>query len=61
MAAIIFGAFSGFIAFAIGENLIVKNTGKDSGSWLFIIEGAVVIAVGVAIWLLSLLSPKAGM
>ncbi|KAF1817566.1 MFS general substrate transporter [Eremomyces bilateralis CBS 781.70] len=52
MAAIIAGSFSGFIAYGVGKNLRVDNTGRLSWSWLFIIEGAMCMAVGVATWLI---------
>jgi MFS family permease len=52
MAATVSGAFSGLIAYGVGKSLTLSNTGRQSWSWLFIIEGAMAMGVGIAIWLL---------
>lgn len=50
-AATISGAFSGLIAYAVGDSLRFDKTGRDSWRWLFIIEGSMAIFVGLLVWL----------
>jgi MFS family permease len=57
LAATISGAFSGLIAYGVGTSLTADTTGKTSWRWLFIIEGSLAMAVGLAICLLLPQSP----
>ena len=41
------GAFSGLIAYAIGNNMTCAAIGKDPWRWLFIIEGVMGICIGI--------------
>lgn len=50
-AATISGAFSGLIAYGIEKNLTNASTGRAPWRWLFIIEGAMGMGVGVLTWL----------
>ena len=50
-AATISGAFSGLIAYAVNKSLTGVG-GKTGWEWLFIIEGSMAIAIGIATWLL---------
>ncbi|KAF2168681.1 hypothetical protein M409DRAFT_36326 [Zasmidium cellare ATCC 36951] len=57
-AATISGAFSGLIAYAVGDSLRLENTGRDSWRWLFIIEGSMAMFVGILVWLILPPSPE---
>ncbi|KAL7901868.1 MFS general substrate transporter [Trichoderma sp. SZMC 28014] len=57
LAATISGAFSGLIAYGVGISLTADTTGRTSWRWLFIIEGSMAMAVGLAICLLLPQSP----
>ncbi|KAK4497119.1 hypothetical protein PRZ48_011569 [Zasmidium cellare] len=52
-SATIAGAFSGLIAYAVGDTLSLKNSGREPWQWLFLIEG--VIAVGFGLLVAALL------
>lgn len=50
-AATLSGAFSGLIAYGVEINLD-GVAGRRNWQWLFIIEGALAVGVGIAFWLL---------
>lgn len=50
-AATLSGAFSGLIAYGVQKNLN-GVAGRKNWQWLFIIEGALAVAVGIVFWLL---------
>ena len=46
------GAFSGLIAYAIGEKLTKANSGRSPWSWLLLIEGVIAIFAGLIVMVL---------
>ncbi|KAF2166174.1 hypothetical protein M409DRAFT_55044 [Zasmidium cellare ATCC 36951] len=46
-SATLAGAFSGLIAYAVGDTLTVGNSGRAPWQWLFLIEGVIAIAFGL--------------
>ena len=51
-AATISGAFSGFIAYGAVRNLSGADTGRPAWQWVYIIDGAVAMSIGVVVFCL---------
>ena len=49
-AATISGAFSGFIAYGAVRNLSEADTGRPAWQWVYIIDGAVAMTIGIVVF-----------